>query len=108
MYAMVLQRTDHLQSRPISNVRQPGIAMPAKIALQDAAIARAIEKGTPGFEFTHTGGSFFGMELCHAPVIQILTPAHSVGKVNAPAVPVVYIRHGRGYSALCHHGVCFA
>ena len=108
MYAMVLQRADHLQSRPISDMRQPWISMSAKIALQNAAIARAIEKGAPRFEFTHTGGRFLGMELRHPPVIQILTAAHSISKMNTPAVPVVYICHGRGYSTLCHHGMRFA
>ena len=108
MYAVVLQRTDHLQSRPIANMRQPGIAMSAKIALQNAAIARAIEQGTPGFEFAHTCRSFLGMELRHAPVIQILASAHRVSKVNAPAVPVVHICHGRGYSTLCHYGMRLA
>ena len=105
---MVLQRTDHLQPRAIAHMGQPGIAMPAKIALQNAAIAGAIEQGAPGFEFAHPGRSFFGMELRHAPVIQILASAHGVRKMNAPAVPVVYIRHGRGDSTLCHYGMCFA
>ena len=108
MYAMVLQRTDHLQPGAIANMRQPGIAMPAKIALQNAAIAGAIEQGAPGFEFAHAGRSFLGMQLRHAPVIQILASAHGVGKVNAPAVPIVYIGHGRGDSTLCHDGMCFA
>ncbi len=105
---MVLQRADHLQPGTIAYVGQPGIAMPAKIALQNAAIARTIEQGAPGFEFAYTGRSFFGMELGHAPVIQVLTSAHSVSKMNAPAVPVIYIGHGRGYSTLCHYGMCFA
>ena len=108
MYAVVLQRADHLQPGAIANVRQPGIAMSAKIALQNAAIFRAIEQRTPGFEFAHTGGSFLGVELRHAPVVQILAAAHGVGKVNAPAVAIVHICHGRGYSTLGHHGMCFA
>ena len=108
MDAMILQRTDHLQAGAIANMRQPGIAMPAKIALQNAAIAGAIEQRAPGFEFAHTGRSFLGMQLRHAPVIQVLTAAHGVGKVNAPAVSIVHICHGRGYSTLRHYGMCFA
>jgi hypothetical protein len=82
--------------------------MSAEIALQDAAILRTIEQRTPSFEFAHTRRSFPGMELSHTPVIQILASAHGVGKVNAPAVPIVNIGHGRSDSTFCHHGMGFA
>jgi hypothetical protein len=48
------------------------------------------------------------MQFRHAPVTQVLTASHRVGKVNAPTVSVVHISHRRGYPALCHYGVCFA
>jgi hypothetical protein len=48
------------------------------------------------------------MQLCHPPVIQVLTAAHGVGKVDAPAVPVVHISHRRGYATLGHDGVGLA
>jgi hypothetical protein len=37
-----------------------------------------------------------------------LAAAHGVGKVNAPAVPVVHISHCRGYASFGHDGVRFA
>ena len=48
------------------------------------------------------------MQLRHSPITQVLTAAHGVGKVNAPAVPVVHISHRRRYSTLGHYGMCFA
>ena len=48
------------------------------------------------------------MQLRHSPIIQVLTATHGVGKVNAPAVPVVHISHRRGYATLGHDGMCFA
>jgi hypothetical protein len=48
------------------------------------------------------------MEFCHSPVAKILTAAHRVGKVNAPAIPIVNIPHRRGYTTFGHYGVCFA
>jgi hypothetical protein len=108
MYTMVLQSADHLQPGAVAHMRQPRIAMPAKIALQNAAIAGAIEQGAPGLEFPHTRRSLFGVELRHPPVVQILTSALCVSKVNAPAVAIVHIGHGRGYSTLGHHGMGFA
>jgi hypothetical protein len=108
MYAMILQRTDHLQAGPVANMGQPWIAMTAKIALQNPAVAGAIEQGTPGFQFADARWSFLGVKFRHAPVAQILTTPHRVGEVNAPAVPIVHIRHGSGDSTLSHDGVRFA
>ena len=108
MYAVILQCADHLQPGAIANVRQSGIAMSAEIALQNAAILGAIEQRAPGFEFAHAYGSFPGVQLRHPPVVQILASAHGVGEVNAPAVAIVHISHGRGYAALCHHRMRFA
>src|ERR1700726_2755635 len=82
--------------------------MAAEIPLQNSAVAGAIKKRAPTPQFTHPRGSFHGVQLRHPPVIQVLTAAHSVGKVNTPAVAVVHISHRRGYAALGHHGVCFA
>ena len=82
--------------------------MAAEISLQNAAVAGAIKKRAPSLQFTHAGRRFLSMQLRHSPVIQVLTAAHGVGKVNAPAVPIVHISHRRGYAALGHDGVGFA
>jgi hypothetical protein len=44
----------------------------------------------------------------HARVVEILAAAHGVGKMDAPAVAIVHIAHGRRDAAFGHHGVGFA
>src|ERR1700689_2485168 len=105
MYSVILQRTDHLEPGAIAYMGQTRITMSAKIALQNAAIAGAIEQGAPGFQFADARRRFLGMKLRHAPVIQILAAAHGVSEVHTPAVPIVYIGHGGGDSTLCHDGM---
>src|SRR5205814_1423245 len=82
MNSMVLQRADHLQPGTIADVRQAGIAMPAEVTLQDAAGLGAIEHGAPGFQFAHARRRFLGVQLGHAPVVDVLSASHRVGKVN--------------------------
>jgi hypothetical protein len=108
MDSMVLKSADHFQAGSIAHMDKPRITMAAEIPLENSTIARAIKKCAPGLQFAHACRSFLGVQFRHPPVTQVLTAAHRVGKVNAPAVPVVHISHGRGYAALCHDGVCFA
>jgi hypothetical protein len=108
MDSMVLKGADHLQTGAVAHMREPRIPMAAEIPLQNSTIAGAIKKRAPGLQFTHARWSLLGMQLRHSPVIQVLTAAHGVGKVNTPAVPVVHISHCRGYATLGHDGVCFA
>src|SRR5215468_2718069 len=82
MYSVVLQGADHLEAGAVTDMRQPRIAMTAEIALQDPPVARAIEKGTPCFQFANARRSFLCVEFCHSPITQILAAAHRVGKVN--------------------------
>src|SRR5580658_1662080 len=108
MDSMVLQSANHLQSGAVTDVCEARIPMAAEIPLQNSAIAGAIKKRAPSFQFTHARRSFLGMQLRHPPVIQVLTAAHGVGKVNPPAVAIVHISHRRGYATLGHDGVRFA
>jgi hypothetical protein len=82
--------------------------MATEIALQDTPISRAIEKGTPCFQFADARRRFLRMEFCHSPVAKILAATHRVGKVNSPVIPVIYISHRGGYAALGHDRVCLA
>jgi hypothetical protein len=108
MDSMVLKSADHFQAGTVAHMGKPRIPMAAEIPLENSAVARAIKKCAPGFQFAHACRSFLGMQFRHPPVTQVLTAAHRVGKVNAPAIPVVHISHRRGYAALGHDGVCFA
>src|SRR5260370_5779298 len=108
MDSMLLKSAYHLQSGAVADMRKSRIPMAAEISLQNSAVAGAIKKCAPGLQLTHARRSFLGMQLRHSPIIQVLTATHGVGKVNAPAVPVVHISHRRGYATLGHDGMCFA
>ena len=45
--AVILQRADHLEPRAVADVREPRIAVAAEVALEDAAVRRAIEQRAP-------------------------------------------------------------
>ena len=108
MDAVILQGADHLEARAVAHVRQPRIAMAAEIALQNAAVLGAIEHRAPGFELAHARRRFLGVQLRHAPIVQILAAAHGVGEVDAPVVAIVDVAHRRRHAAFGHHGVRFA
>src|ERR1700730_2903222 len=108
MNAVVLQRADHLQAGAIADVREPRIFMTAKISLQDAPVFRAIENGAPRFKLAHAIGRFLGVQLGHAPLIDILAAAHGVGEMYFPVVALIDIGEGGGNAAFGHNGVCFS
>ena len=87
--AVVLQRADHLQAGAVADVRQPRIAVAAEVALQDAAVLRAVEDRAPGLQLAHAVGRLLGVQLGHAPVVEVLAAAHRVGEVDLPAVAIV-------------------
>ena len=103
--AVVLQGTNHLQAGPIAHVSQPRIAMSAEVALQDAAVLCSIEERSPSLELAHAVGRFLGVQLGHAPVVDVLPAAHGVGEMDLPAVAFVDVGEGRRDAALGHHGV---
>ena len=105
---VILQRPDQLEARAIADVRQAGIAVAAEVALQDAAVRRAVEDRAPGFELADAVRRFLRVDLGHAPVVDVLAAAHRVGEVHLPVVAVVDIRQRRGDAALGHHGVRLA
>ena len=82
--------------------------MAAEVALQDPAIGGAVEDGAPGFELADAVGSFLGVELGHAPVVDVLAAAHGVGEVDLPVVAVIDVGQGGGDAALGHDGVGLA
>ena len=108
MDAVILQSADHFETGAVAHVRQARIAMPAEIALQDAAVFGAVENRAPGFQFLHPRRSFLGVQLRHAAIVQILAAAHGVGEMDAPVVAIVHVAHGRGHAAFRHHRVRLA
>ena len=69
---------------------------------------RAIEHRAPGFELADAIGRFLGVQLGHAPVVDVLAAAHRVGEVHLPAVAVVDVGQRRGHAAFGHDGVRLA
>src|SRR6185437_9005166 len=91
MHAMVLQRANELESRAVADVGEARIAMAAEVALEDPTVGRAIEQRTPALELLHAVRGFLGMNLRHAPVVEVLPAAHGVGEMDAPVVAIVHV-----------------
>ena len=103
--AVVLKRADHLQPRAIADVREARIAVPAEVALEDAAVLGAIEEGAPGLQLAHARRRFLRVQLGHPPGVQVLAAAHGVGEVDLPVVALVDVGQRRRDPALRHHRV---
>ena len=103
--AVVLQRPDHLQAGAVAHVGQPGILVPAEVALEDAAVGGAVEQRAPRLQLAHPVRRLLRVQLGHAPVVDVLPAAHGVGEVHLPAVAVVHVGQRRRDPALGHHGV---
>src|SRR5262249_32921180 len=106
--SVVLQRADHFEASAVADVRQARIAVTAEIPLEYAAVGGAIEESAPRFEFSNACRSFLGMQLGHAPVVEVLPATHRIGEVNSPVIPVVDVGKGGGDAAFGHYGVGFA
>ncbi len=105
---MILEGADHFETGAVTDVSQARIFVTAKVTLQDAAVFGAVEERPPGLELADAFGGFFGMELGHAPVVEVLASAHGVGEVDAPAVAVVDVGESCGNASLGHDGVGLA
>ncbi len=108
MNAVILERPDHFQAGAVADVRQARVAVPAEIALENLAVASAVEYRAPGFEFSYAFRGFFGVDFGHSPVVHVLPAAHGIGEMNAPAVAIVHVAHRGGHAAFGHHGVRLA
>ena len=105
---MILQRTDHLQTRTITHVRKPRIFVATEMSLQNSAVFGAIENGAPRLKLAHAIRRFLGMQLDHAPLVHILTAAHRIGEMHFPIVALIDVGQRRRDSAFGHHRVRFA
>ncbi len=101
----VLQRADHLEPSPIADVGEPRVLVTTEVALEDAAVARAIEHGAPRLELAHAIGRLARVQLGHAPVVHVLPAAHRIREVHAPGVALVHVGERRRNASLRHHGM---
>ena len=108
MDAVILERPDHLEAGAVADVREARVAVAAEVALEDAAVGRAIEHRAPRFELADAVRRFPRVQLGHAPVVDVLSAAHRVGEVHLPVVAVVDVGERGRDAALGHHGVCLA
>ncbi len=108
LHAAVLQGADHFQPGAVPYVTQPAEGVTAKGALQDLPVLSTIKERSPLLQFPHTFGSFLGMDLRHAPVVEQLAAAHGVTKVSTPVVCGVHVSHRRGDATFRHNRMRFA
>ena len=107
-HAAVLQRANHFEAGAIAYVTEALERVAAKRALQNFALFGAVEKRAPLLEFTDAVGSFLGVKLRHAPIVEQFPAAHGVTKMRAPIVGFIHIGHCGSQAALGHHGVGLA
>ena len=88
--------------------RQPRVAVPTEVALQNAAVLCAVEQRAPLLQLAHAVGRLLGVQLGHAPVVEELSAAHGVAEVDHPVVVGVDVGHRRRTAALGHDGVRLA
>src|SRR5437868_8369102 len=108
MHTMILQRPDHLETGPISDVREPRVFMATKVPLQNTTILCSIENRAPCFEFAHAIGRLLRVQLGHAPLIDVLATAHGIGEMHFPIIALIDIGQGGRDPPFRHDRVCFA
>src|SRR6266540_7063362 len=91
MNTIILKGSNHFKPGSVNNVRKQRIFMTTKISLQYTAIFCSVKQRSPCLQFKNPVRSFFCMELCHAPVIKILTTAHSISEMHFPVIPFIHI-----------------
>ena len=106
--AVILQRADHLQAGAIADVGQARVPVAAEVALENAAVRRAIEHRAPRLELADAVGRLLRVQLRHAPVVHVLAAAHGVGEMDFPVVAVVHVGERRRDAAFGHHRVGLA
>ncbi len=106
--AVILQSADHFQAGAIAHMREARIFVAAKIALQNPPVLGAIEDRAPGLEFAHPRRRFPGVQLGHAPIVDVLPAPHGIGEMDLPIVAIVDVGERGRDPALGHDGVGFA
>ena len=108
MDPVVLEGADHLEPGAVAHVREARIAVAPEVALQDAPVLRPVEQRAPRLELAHPVRRLAGVQLGHAPVVDVLAAAHRIAEVDAPVVAVVHVPERRGDASFRHHGVGLA
>ena len=108
MDPVILERADHLEAGAIADVGEARVLVAAEIALEDAAVRRAIEERAPRLELADAIGRFPGVQFRHPPVVDVLAAAHRVGEMDLPVVAFVDVGQRGRDAAFGHDGVGLA
>ena len=104
----VLETADHFQPGAITDVAQSPVRVGAEGALQHSTVGGPIEDRAVGLELVDAVRRLAGVKLRHPPVVDHLTAAHRVLKMDVPVVFRVDVAQGRGDAALGHDRVRLA
>ena len=105
---VVLERPDHLQPRPVADMRQPAVGVSPERTLVHASVFRPIEEGAPGLELSHPIRSLRGVRPGHSPVAQPFPASHRVAEMDLPIVFRAVVAECGRHPALGHDGVRLA
>jgi hypothetical protein len=106
--AVILECAYHLQPSAVADVGEAGVPVSSEVSLQYFTVCSAIEKRSPCLKLAYALRRFPGVELGHAPVVEILTATHRIGEVDPPVIAIVDIGQRRGNASFGHHRVRFA
>ena len=106
--AVLLERADHLEPGAIAHVGEARVLVAAEVTLEDSPVGRAVEEGAPLLELLHAVRGLHGVELRHAPLIQVPAALHRVAEVHLPVVLRLDVAKRRGDAALGHDRVGLA
>jgi hypothetical protein len=106
--AVLLERADHLEARPVADVGEARVLVAAEVALENSPVGRAIEERAPGLELLHAVGRLHRVELRHPPLIQVAAALHRVPEVDLPVVLGLDVPERRRHAALGHDRVGLA
>jgi hypothetical protein len=104
--AVILKRADELEPGAVAHMRQPRVPMASEVALTDQPVRGAIKHRAPLFELADALRRLLRVELGHSPLVQELSTAHGVAKMDLPVVAAVDVSERRGHAALGHDRVC--
>jgi hypothetical protein len=106
--AVVLQRADHLEAGAVADVGEARVAVAAEVALQDAAVGRAVEEAPHASSSRTRSGASWACSSAISGWLTYWPPRMVSAKCTRQAVAVVDVGERGGDAALRHHRVRLA
>ena len=110
VHGLVLQRADQLQPGAVADVARAACSVwPPNARCDILPVGRAVEDAAPLLELAHAVGRLLGVQLGHAPVVQVLAARTSCpGSGRCQLSSGVDVAERRRDPALGHHRVRLA